>query len=469
MNILILGGTGFIGRPMIARLQGRGHKIHCLSRDIDRASDLLGEGIVLLDLDLPPGEFKKEIEFADVVINLAGEPLAGVRWNNFKKKKFHDSRIGLNEIISKYISECENRPSLFISASAVGVYGDRGDELLSEDSLPATDYLSNLCLDWENAALKSEEHGVRVCTLRLGIVLGREGGVLKQVMPSFELGIGSYLGDPNQMVPWIHILDVIRAIEFCIDTDINGPINIVAPQASTSKNFANILKDISKAKIIIRIPFIMLRLIFASGSRVLTNSQNAVPGKLLQNGFKFEYESLEEALKNEVTPDSIQISKTSRFIDDLGIKGQYKLLTSITLNSSAEETFSFFASPLNLGLSTPDWMGFKILDIPDELTQNSTILYKIKLGPIYMKWCTLIVKWQPSDLFIDFQAKGPYSLWWHEHTIKSLTKDSSIMEDMVTYKVPFGIFGRIAHKFFIRRILNRIFNYRRFIMRLRFG
>ena len=469
MNILILGGTGFIGRPMIARLQGRGHKIHCLSRDIDRARDLLGEGIVLLSLDLSPIEFKKEIEFADVVINLAGEPLAGVRWNNFKKKKFHDSRIGLNELISQHISECENRPSLFISASAVGVYGDRGEELLSEDSLPATDDLSKLCLDWENAAIKAKEYGVRVCTLRLGIVLGREGGVLKQVMPSFELGIGSYLGAPNQMVSWVHILDVIRAIEFCIDTEINGPINVVAPQASTSKFFANILKDISKAKITIRIPVIILRLIFASGAKVLTNSQNAVPEKLLENKFEFEYKSLKEALENEVAPESIQISKTSRVIDDLEIKGQYQLVTSITLNSSAEEIFLFFASPLNLGLSTPDWMGFKILDIPDELTQNSTISYKIKLGPFYMKWCTVIVKWQPSDLFIDFQSKGPYSLWWHEHSIKSLTKETSIMDDVVIYKIPFGIFGRIAHNFFIRRLLNRIFNYRQFIMKLRFG
>ena len=101
--------------------------------------------------------------------------------------------------------------------------------------------------------------------------------------------------------------------------------------------------------------------------------------------------------------------------------------------------------------------------------EESKIVYKIKLGLMYMKWCTVIAKWHPSDIFVDFQSKGPYSLWWHEHTIKPLSHESSIMEDCVTYRVPFGIFGRIAHHLFIKRILNRIFNYRRFIMILRFG
>ena len=469
MNILIFGGTGFIGRPVVARLQGRGHKIRCLTRDVSRAKDLLGADIELLNLELPDSDFKKEIEFADVVINLAGEPLAGVRWNNSKKRKFYESRIGLNKLISENISKCDNPPSLFISASAVGVYGDRAEEVLTEDSSPSSDYLSQLCLDWENEAVKSEEYGVRVCTLRLGIVLGREGGVLKQVMPSFEMGLGTYVGSPKQMVPWIHILDVVRAVEFCIDTKINGPVNVVAPKASTSINFAKLLANISRAKIVLHIPYILLLLVFASGAKVLTNSQNAVPDKLIGNNFKFEYDSLEKALKDEVAPEFIQISKSSKFISHLKSKGQYQLRTSITLNSKAEDTFAFFGSPLNLGLSTPDWLGFRILEIPDQITEGSTILYKIKLGFIYMKWCTVIAKWQPTDVFVDFQSKGPYSLWWHEHSIKSLSPNSSIMEDLVTYKVPFGIFGRIAHYFFIRKTLNRIFNYRRFIMRLRFG
>ncbi|MFL2756367.1 MAG: TIGR01777 family oxidoreductase [Dehalococcoidia bacterium] len=469
MNILVFGGTGFIGRPVIARLQGRGHNVRCLSRDTARAKDLLGEGVDLLDFDLSDLELIKEIELADVIINLAGEQLAGVRWSESKKKKFHESREGINKLIVNAISNCKTPPSLFISASAVGVYGDRGNELLTEDSLPNSDYLSQLCLDWEDAAIEAEKHGVRVCTLRLGVVLGREGGVLKQVMPTFELGVGTYLGDRDQKVPWVHIFDVVRVVEFCIDTDIEGPVNVVAPKASTSINFAKILKNITKAKILIHIPYIALRIVFASGAKVLTNSQNAVPEKLLNNNFEFKYSLLEEAIKDEVAPGSIQISKTSRFIEVLKSKGQYQLKTSVTLNSSAEETFSFFGSPLNLGLSTPDWLGFRIIDIPDEIMEESKIVYKIKLGLVYMKWCTVIAKWHPSDIFVDFQAKGPYSLWWHEHSIKPLSQESSVMEDCVTYKVPFGIFGRIAHYLFIKKILNRIFNYRRFIMILRFG
>lgn len=469
MNILILGGTGFIGRPTIAKLQGRGDQVHCLVRDLDKARGLLGEGIVLLDLDLPLGELRKEIEFADVIINLAGEPLAGVRWNKGKKKRFHQSRIGLNELITENIAYCDNPPDLFISASAVGIYGDRGDELLTEDSLLDTGDISKLCIDWENSAIKAKEYGVRVCTLRFGIILGREGGVLKQVMPSFELGIGSYVGDSEQSVPWIHILDVIRAIEFCIDTNIEGNINVVAPEASTSKKFANILGDITNTKIILHIPFAILRLIFASGAKILTNSLNVVPEKLLENNFKFQYKSLREALIEEVDSQSVQVSRTSRVIDHLSNQGQYELSTTVELNSSAEETFNFFASPLNLGLTTPAWLGFKIIEMPDTLNKGSKILYKIKLGPIYIKWCTLIAEWEPSHLFVDFQFQGPYSLWWHEHRVKTLSKNSSIIEDNVTYKVPFGIFGRIAHYFFIRKTLNRIFNYRRFIMKLRFG
>ena len=471
MNVLMVGSTGFTGRATLAYLQGNGHHIAAWVRNSEKARDLLGEGVRILDPKITPKELRKELEWADCVVNLAGRPLAGVRWTQKKKKDFEDSRIGLARLITEGISNCQNPPRVLVSASAVGYYGDRGTETLSEESLKGEDYLADLCSRWENSAHEAEKYGVRVCTLRLGIVLGREGGILKQVLPGFEMGLGTYTGDGRQRLSWIHITDVARAIGFCIsDERVSGPVNLTSPEPCSSKQFALELGNVTRPKILLPVGSFLLRMIFGEGAKVLTNSQNAIPKKLLHFGFKFNHTSLNDVFKDEVSPDSVTIERVEDHnLLPEGIKGDYRLQTEVFLKAGSEDTFGFFSSPLNLGLSTPSWVGFKIKEMSYEVKKGSVISYRIKVGPIPLEWKTVIREWNPSDSFIDFQEKGPYKLWHHEHEVIPDGPGSSIMRDTVTYTIPGGIVGRIIHFLFIKKTLIRIFGYRKMVIQLRFG
>ena len=186
-------------------------------------------------------------------------------------------------------------------------------------------------------------------------------------------------------------------------------------------------------------------------------------------GFVFQYKSLESALRNEIDPQMVKIDQRKNKSDtSQKVAGQFELTTSISLKSNPTKTFDFFSSPINLGLATPPWLKFKIVDMPQRVREGSVIIYKIKLGPFWINWRTVIVKWRPNNLFIDFQEKGPFKLWRHEHHIVADGPHLSVMEDKVIYSIYGGILGKILHKLFIKKILIRIFNYRNQLVKLRF-
>lgn len=189
------------------------------------------------------------------------------------------------------------------------------------------------------------------CTLRIGIVLGREGGILEKLVPGFELGIGGYIGRGTQAVPWIHLADTVRAIEFCLEKQgMNGPINLTSPFPVTTKDFAQTLARITGSSVVAPIPRLVLRMLLGEGESVLTNSQHAVPGRLISAGFTYIYKSLERALEDEVRPKSIEIKpvkeqSTTRCTLSGSTHSQFELKTSVRLESPAETTFSFFSRP----------------------------------------------------------------------------------------------------------------------------
>jgi len=472
MKILIVGATGFIGKTTVAFLQGKGHEVSAWVRDIEKATGMLGDGVELISSIKNAEGLQQYLEETDVVINLAGRPLAGIRWTGKKKIEFYESRVTVTNLISDAISICKNPPKVLISASAVGIYGNTGSISVDEESVVGQDYLSELCLQWEAAANRSKNFGVRVCNIRIGIVLGREGGMLQQLIQSFDLGIGSYLGSGKQRVPWIHVVDVVRAITFCIDNkELNGPVNLTSPHSSSGKEFARVLASLTNARFIIPVPRFVLKLVFGEGEVVLTNSQNALPSKLLKFGFRFEYESLKPALKDEIYPEEIVVSKSDSTDEDLeyGRKAQYELKTSVALNSDQEKAFNFFSSPLNLGLTTPSWLNFKITEIPLSVSKECEIAYEIRLWFIPIKWRTSILEWDPHESFVDIQKSGPYKLWIHSHFVESTSENTSIMRDIVRYSVPGGPLGRLIHFLVIKKSLIRIFGYRRSMIRMRLG
>jgi len=479
MNVIIAGATGFIGNELVSFLRGKAHSVTALVRNPEKALEQLGAGVTLLTFNDSDDELVRAFEDANVVVNLTGRPLAPARWTKSKKRDFYESRVGVTGRIVSIMENCETPPDVFISASAVGYYGDRGDEEITEESEIGQGYLSELCDSWEKAALGAKNFGTRVCTLRLGVVLGRESGFLNQLSLPFEMGIGSYVGDGRQWVPWIHYSDLLRIIDLVInDEAIFGPINCTAPNPVRSKSFSKCLAKIVGAKIVIGLPSICLKLVFAEGENVLTNSQNALPDALMRKGFKFNYDELENALIEECRPEKVSVVKVDltkeSFDNSLKYskklsRADYKIETSVSLAVNSETAFNFFSSPLNLGLATPKWMGFHITESPSKVIQGSEFEYKIKLGILPMKWRTEIVEWSPDDLFIDYQKKGPYSLWWHQHRIVAEGESQCRMEDQVFYKVPGWFIGRVVHKYLIKNMLIRIFSYRRKVIQMRFG
>ena len=476
MNVLITGSTGFIGRATVAYLQGQGHNITALVRNTNKASNLLGAGIRFIEYSIAKQNLVEEMDKCDLVINLAGSPVA-TRWTKKKKMDLIESRIGITRLIANAIKESNKPPRTLISASAIGYYGDRGDEKLTESSTKGEGFLPKLCEDWETSALDAQSLETRVCLLRIGIVLGREGGILATLGSLFENNMGGYIGS-KQYVSWIHIHDIVRIVDECITNEsLNGPINCSSPLSVTNREFSLNLRQATKSKVLIRIPLLFFKPILGEAIQVLTNSQNVKPTVLESIGFQFKYTKLIEALNSEFENENITIEKYKpkpSEIDqekekyNIQNRGQYQLNSEVLLNRDSETLFTFFSSPMNLGLLTPGWMDFRITDIPNTIKSGSFIRYKIGLWFISLHWVTKIITLTPNKRFVDTQENGPYSLWWHEHLIIENPNGTITMKDKVIYRMPFWIFGRLAHKLLVKNTLMRIFRFRKQMIRFRF-
>ena len=476
MNIFITGSTGLIGRFVVAFFEGKGHKITALVRDVEKGKNLLGHRVRMLEPTLSDEQLTEALGESHAVINLAGSPIA-TRWTHQKKEELERSRIGVTQRLVRCLNRCETPPKVFISASAVGFYGNRGDTILTEQSPKGQGFLSELCASWEQEANKIGTKGVRVCILRLGVVISREGGMLKAMAPPFQMNLGAYFG-AKQFVPWIHIKDLVQIIDRCIsDETLMGEINCTAPSPVKNKEFALCLQKATKSWFLFRLPVVFLKLILGEAIAVTTHSQHVIPSKLLAKGFKFLFPKLKQAMAAEFTTDNITIS---RFKDDslemLEVKtksqverrGQYQLTSSILIERDMSEIFPFLSCAGNLGLLTPSWVNFRILEIPSHMRIGAGIRYSISLWMLDIGWVTRIVDWQPGKVFIDLQEKGPYRLWWHEHLFTANAEGSVIMQDKVIYRIPFGFLGRVVHHFIIKKTLLRIFKFRNEMTILRF-
>ena len=242
MRVFVTGATGFIGRALIPRLQRDGHAVVAWVRSPARARGLLGAEVELVHADTALDGLVAAIERCDAVVNLAGEPLMGGRWTAGRRAVLERSRIAVTGQLVRAMAEVKICPRVFISGSAVGYYGDRGDEPLTEASSGGEDFLARLCRRWESAAVDAERLGARVVLLRTGVVLGRAGGALAQMLPPFQLGVGGPVGSGKQYLPWIHLHDLVKIIAVAlVDDRYRGPVNGVAPEQATSRTFAHAL------------------------------------------------------------------------------------------------------------------------------------------------------------------------------------------------------------------------------------
>jgi uncharacterized protein len=302
MRIFLTGGTGLVGTLLIKRLRERGDHVVVLSRRLEAVQQLQGDNVsVVVGDPANAGPWMDAIADCQAVVHLAGEGLFNRRWNQAFKDLIYSSRIDSTKNVVAAISKIPNasaRPVL-VSGSAIGVYGPRGDEELTEASPHGSDYLSKLCLDWENAASTAAGQGVRVVLLRTGIVLDPAGGALKQMLPPFKMFVGGPIGSGKQYMSWIHNEDEVGLILFAIDhAEITGPLNATAPNPVTNKQFAQALGKVLGRPSFLPTPAFALRVLLGESAQIVANGQRVLPAKALAAGYRFKFTDIEAALQN---------------------------------------------------------------------------------------------------------------------------------------------------------------------------
>jgi hypothetical protein len=293
MNILITGGTGFIGSALAKRLVEQGHAVTVLSRSPGKVAQICGSGVNALN---NLAGLKAEDSY-QVIINLAGEPIFDARWSEARKRLIRDSRIGLTEQLVACIANMTVKPELLISGSAIGYYGDQGSTVLTEKSISYEDFSQQLCADWEAAARQAEQFGVRVCLIRSGLVIANGGGFLQRMLPAFRLGLGGRLGSGRQWISWIHRQDWINiALTMMADSTMSDAYNATAPNPVTNAEFTRILAQCLNRPALLTVPDWLLKTLLGEMSQLLLGSQRVMPERLLAQDFEFQYDNLAAAL-----------------------------------------------------------------------------------------------------------------------------------------------------------------------------
>ncbi|OAT48184.1 TIGR01777 family oxidoreductase [Providencia heimbachae] len=293
MKILITGGTGLIGTPLVQALVARSHQITVLSRSPQKVYSHFCKAVEcwtsLSD--------KKDLNDFDAIINLAGEPIAEKRWTDEQKKLLCDSRWKITQRLTELVMASETPPQVFLSGSAVGYYGDQGQSVITEFDEPHDEFTHLLAQHWEALAQNAESEKTRVCLMRTGLVLSPKGGLLGKVLPLFKIAAGGPIGHGKQYMPWIHINDMVKAICFLLETPtLSGPFNMTAPYPVHNDQFAAILGDVINRPSFVRTPAFVIKAMLGESATLVLGGQQAIPKRLEEAGFKFEFVDLKSAL-----------------------------------------------------------------------------------------------------------------------------------------------------------------------------
>ncbi len=302
MRVFMTGGTGFVGTSLSQQLADKGHQVTVLSRSPSR-NRIQKQGVTYLQGDpTQEGSWLEQAAEHHAFINLAGASIFR-RWTRNAKELMRESRLQTTRNLVSVLAARSDRDTLLLSASAVGYYGFHGDETLKEDSPPGNDYLANLATEWEREALRGMDSGARVLLCRFGIVLGRGGGALAQMVPLFRKGLGSPLGSGSQWFSWIHEKDLVSIFIFLLDQEgMSGPVNCTAPEPVTNKTFTKALgKALRRPTFLPPVPGFLLKMLKGEFGTVLLKGQRVIPRKLMDAGFRFQFPTIEAALHDLVS------------------------------------------------------------------------------------------------------------------------------------------------------------------------
>jgi uncharacterized protein (TIGR01777 family) len=299
MRVAITGATGFVGRALVEALLGRGDEVLAFTRDPERASDQLDPEVALARWDTAdPAGMAPHLAGRDAVVNLAGEPIFGKRWNETQKARIRASRVEGTRALVEAIRHAEPRPSTLVSGSAVGYYGGTGSQELAEDAPSGADFLATVCRDWEREALRARDAGLRTVILRIGVVLGSGGGALPRMLTPFKLFVGGPVGSGTQWFSWIHAADLVRLVLFALDhPQVRGVLNATAPTPVTNREFSDTLGHVLGRPAWLPAPAFGLRAALGEVASILLEGQRVVPHRALEAGFAFEHPEPEAALR----------------------------------------------------------------------------------------------------------------------------------------------------------------------------
>lgn len=445
MRVTITGATGFIGRQLVRRLLADGHAVVALTRNVEAARRVLPVRCMCREWDATAGPEADILRGAQALVHLAGEGVADRPWTPARKQAIRDSRVLSTRSLVRALAAlpADTRPATLISASAIGYYGDRGDEELDEQSTPGSDFLAGVCAAWEHEAFAAEPLGVRTVVIRIGVVLGKEGGALGRMLLPFRLGLGGRLASGRQWMSWIHLEDLVGLFARALVTgEATGVVNGVAPQPVTNAGFTAALGHALHRPALMPVPGFALRLVLGDMSTVLLASQRVRPRAAERLGFQFRYSEIGPALADCTT-------------------AEHQLEYEHWVRRSPDEVFAFFSDAYNLEKITPDFLRFRVLDSTTRpLRAGTCIDYRLSLHGIPLHWRSRIDAWEPNRRFVDVQMRGPYKLWHHTHEFEPY-EGGTLIRDRVRYALPLGVLGDLLAHGRVARDLRAIFAFRR--------
>ncbi len=445
MKILVAGASGFIGNALLKKLADYKHEIVVLTRSLEKATFRLP--ILCKTYEWDPESDSLPIEAmngVDAVINLAGENIASGRWSADRKKSIEKSRVLSVRNLVSAMKSLERKPKVFLSASAIGLYRDCGDNDIEESSSPASGFLADVCKKWETEIFKAEELGIRTLAFRIGLVLGHDGGALQKMLPPFQMGVGGKLGSGKNWMSWIHLEDLTEMMIHALEAiNLSGPVNAISPNPETNEKFTKILGKVLNRPTVFSVPASILKILLGELSSLLLASHKVSAKKISRSGFSFKFPNLEQAL-TEICSHKFHEIHLEQWI-----------------HQPIEKTYSFFKEAKNLELLTPDFLKFRVLNqSPKEIQKGAKINYCLWLRCIPFWWQSQIVDWEPNHHFSDKQLHGPYAHWFHSHEFIE-KNGGTLIRDKISYRAPFGVIGDVISDIFIKKDLEKIFSYRK--------
>jgi uncharacterized protein len=448
MKVLMTGATGLVGKEVGKGLIKAGHEIYVVTRDRKKAQLELPFPCQFIEGDLNQDAIRDErINEIEAVIHLAGESVAGY-WTNNKKKKIYNSRVvGTQNLVATFQGKMNLK--IWIGASAIGLYGNCGDSVLTEESARGNNFLSQVVVDWEKALPPSFAANLRTVILRIGVVLSEKGGALPQMIEPLIRGVGSPVGGGDQYMSWISLSDLSELILWSLNhQSLNGIFNAVADEPIQQKDLAKQVTSAVQKWMLPNVPGAIFKTILGEMSSLLLDSQRVSNAKIKEAGFKFKHSNIMNWLKENGSH---------------WLNGEELLVAEQYLPYSRDQVFAFFMNAYNLEKITPPTLNFKIEKISTEkIGQGTLIDYKLKIHGVPASWQTLIDEWDPDHRFVDTQLKGPYSLWHHTHLFSDLGK-GTLMVDRVRYRLPLGFLGWAVAGAFVKSDVAKIFAYRRMV------